>query len=162
MLWALLLQMAAKNNNILIAPVLLTLLGVGAWLYSKKRMNSKLSKNFSLEEFASKDGATTPAEVIDNLRELAKNLQVLRDYVAKPIKISSGYRSPEHNKSVGGVANSQHVKGKAADIKIDGMTPAQVADTIESFIQAGKMKQGGIGIYPNFVHYDTRGKKARW
>jgi len=161
--WALLLQMAAKNNNLLIAPVLIAALGVGAWLYSKrKRMNNKLSKNFSLEEFASKDGATTPAAVIDNLRELAKNLQVLRDYVAKPIKISSGYRSPEHNKSVGGVANSQHVKGKAADIKIEGMTPAQVAATIESFIQAGKMKQGGIGIYPNFVHYDTRGKQARW
>lgn len=162
MLWALLLQMAAKNNNILIAPVLLTLLGVGAWLYSRKRMSNKLSKNFSLEEFASKDGATTPAEVINNLRELAKNLQVLRDYVGKPIKINSGYRSPEHNKSVGGVANSQHVKGKAADIKIDGMTPREIAATIENFILVGKMKQGGLGIYPNFVHYDTRGKKARW
>lgn len=125
-------------------------------------MDQRLSKNFSLDEFKSKDGAPTPPEVLENLQSLAKNLQVLRDYLEKPIKINSAYRSPEHNKSVGGVANSQHVKGKAADISIEGMTPRQVAATIEYFIQTGKMKQGGLGVYPTFVHYDIRGKKARW
>jgi len=58
------------------------------------------------------------------------NLQVIRDEIGKPIKINSGYRSPEHNKSVGGVKNSMHVKGKAADITIQGLTPNQIAAVI--------------------------------
>ena len=49
----------------------------------------QLSKNFELSEFASKDGAPTPMEVIEQLKELAKNLEVLRAVVKKPIKINS-------------------------------------------------------------------------
>lgn len=161
-LWALLLQVAAKNEIKLIGPLFITLLGAGAWLLFRKRMNNRLSKNFTLQEFASKDGAQTPESVLDNLRELAKNLQVLRDIIGKPIKINSGYRSPEHNKSVGGVKNSMHVQGKAADIVIEGLTPRQVAEQLEILIASKRIKQGGLGIYPTFVHYDIRGKKARW
>ncbi len=50
----------------------------------------------------------------------------------------------------------------AADIKVSGMTPKEVALVIEGLIEQGKMKQGGIGIYPSWVHYDVRGTKARW
>ena len=162
LLWVLLLLMAAKNNFNLIGPILIAFLGATVWLSFRSRMNQKLSKNFTLPEFASKDGAPTPENVIDNLRVLAKNLQVLRDYVNKPIKIKSGYRSPEHNKKIGGVSRSQHVFGRAADIVISGMTAEQVADTIEELIAAGEMQQGGLGRYPNFVHYDIRKKRARW
>ena len=42
------------------------------------------------------------------------------------------------------------------------MTPKEVALVIEGLIEKGKMKQGGIGIYPNFTHYDIRNVKARW
>lgn len=162
LLWALLLPMAAKNEINLIGPLVITLLGAGAWLLFRKRMDNNLSKNFTLQEFASKDGAETPQDVLENLRELAKNLQVLRDKLGKSIKINSGYRSPAHNKAIGGVKNSMHTKGKAADIRIEGLTPRQVAEQIELLIASKRMKQGGLGIYPTFVHYDVRGTKARW
>jgi uncharacterized protein YcbK (DUF882 family) len=55
-----------------------------------------------------------------------------------------------------------HVKGKAADITIQGLTPNQIAAVIFMLIEQKKIKQGGVGIYPNFVHYDIRGTKARW
>jgi uncharacterized protein YcbK (DUF882 family) len=154
--------MAAKNNLELIGPILIAFLGATVWLSFRRRMDQKLSKNFTLPEFSSKDGAPTPENVIDNLRVLAKNLQVLRDYVKKPIKINSGYRSPAYNKKIGGATKSQHMLGRAADITIQGMTAGQVADTIEQLIAAGKMQQGGLGRYPNFVHYDIRKSRARW
>ena len=123
---------------------------------------AKLTKNFSLQEFNSKCGRDIPNEILPNIIELAKNLQVLRDAVNKPISITSGYRSPEHNTKVKGAKNSQHIKGTAADIKVLGMTPKEVALVIEGLIESGKMKQGGIGIYRTWVHYDIRNKKARW
>jgi uncharacterized protein YcbK (DUF882 family) len=123
---------------------------------------AKLTNNFTLEEFNSKCGRDIPNNVLPNILQLAKNLQVLRDAVGKSISITSGYRSPQHNKKIGGAKDSQHVKGMAADIKVSGMTPKEVALVIEGLIEQGKMKQGGIGIYPSWIHYDVRGTKARW
>jgi uncharacterized protein YcbK (DUF882 family) len=122
----------------------------------------QITKNFNLNEFNSKCGRTMPANVRTNIIELAKNLQVLRDEVNRPISITSGYRSPEHNAKVKGAKNSQHVQGTAVDLKVQGLTPKEVAPIIEKLIKDGKMKQGGIGIYPSWVHYDIRGIKARW
>ena len=123
---------------------------------------AKITANFKLEEFNSKCGRPIPNNVLPNIIELAKNLQVLRNVVNKSISITSGYRSPEHNAKVKGAKDSQHVKGTAADIKVAGMTPKEVALVIEGLIEQGKIKQGGIGIYPSWVHYDIRGTKARW
>ena len=123
---------------------------------------AKITTNFSLEEFKCKDGSDIPNDVLPNIIELAKNLQVLRDAIGKSITINSGYRSQKYNAKIGGVKNSQHVKGKASDLRVSGMTPKEVALVIEGLIEQGKMKQGGIGIYPNFTHYDIRGVKARW
>jgi len=123
---------------------------------------AKLTNNFTLEEFNSKCGRDIPNNVLPNILQLAKNLQVLRDSIGKSISITSGYRSPQHNKKIGGAKDSQHVKGMAADIKVSGMTPKEVALVIEGLIEQGKIKQGGIGIYPSWVHYDIRGTKARW
>ena len=122
----------------------------------------KLTRNFNLNEFASKDGADMPPEVFKNVALVAKNLQVLRDFVGQPIKVNSGYRSPAHNKSIGGASKSQHVKGKAADIVIKGHKPEVVAEIIIELIKDGKMSQGGIGVYNTFTHYDIRGTAARW
>jgi uncharacterized protein YcbK (DUF882 family) len=125
-------------------------------------MMAKITNNFSLQEFNSKCRRPIPNRVLPNIIELAKNLQVLRDAVGKSITITSGYRSPEHNAKIKGAKNSQHITGMAADIKVKGMTPKEVALVIEGLIEQGKMKQGGIGIYPSWVHYDIRGTKARW
>lgn len=121
----------------------------------------KLATNFSLSEFNRRNYAV-PTDVMRNLIELAKNLQVLRDEVKKPIKITSGYRPAELNAKVGGVKSSKHIIGQAADFKIEGYTPKQVAAIIEKLIAAGKMKQGGLGTYSTWVHYDVRGTAARW
>jgi uncharacterized protein YcbK (DUF882 family) len=122
----------------------------------------KLSTNFSLDEFASADGTAPSGEVLKNLTELAKNLEVLRKHIGQPIRVTSGFRSREHNRKIGGATNSFHVLGMAADIQVSKMTPEQVAKAIELLIAEGKMKEGGLGIYRTWVHYDVRGTKARW
>ena len=121
-----------------------------------------VTKNFNLNEFNSKCGRPMPENIKKNVIELIHNLQVIRDEVKVPISITSGYRSPEHNAKVKGAKDSQHVKGTAVDFKVQGLTPKQVAVIVERLIKEGKIKQGGIGIYPSWVHYDIRGIKARW
>ena len=122
----------------------------------------QVTKNFNLNEFNSKCGRPMPENIKKNVIELIHNLQVIRDEVKVPISITSGYRSPEHNAKVKGAKDSQHVKGTAVDFKVQGLTPKQVAPIVERLIKEGKIKQGGIGIYPSWVHYDIRGIKARW
>lgn len=122
----------------------------------------KLTDNFDSFEFNCNDGTIVPNELYSNMVELAKNLQVLRDELGKPVRINSAYRTPKYNKKVGGASKSQHLLCKAADIVVAGVTPTKVAETIERLIKEKKMIQGGIGIYNNFTHYDIRGVKARW
>lgn len=122
----------------------------------------RLTKNFTRREFKSKDGAQMPEDVLCNIKELASNLQVLRDFLSEPIRINSAYRSPAHNKAIGGVKNSQHILGRAADIKVKDIETKDLYLIIESLIIDGKMKDGGLGLYDTFVHYDIRGSKARW
>lgn len=123
---------------------------------------AKITKNFNLEEFKCKDGGDIPNSALLNIVELARNLEVLRTAINKPITITSGYRSPKYNTKIGGVKDSQHLRGTAADIKVVGMTPKEVALVIEGLIESGKMKEGGVGVYPSWVHYDHRGRMARW
>ena len=123
----------------------------------------QLTKNFNRQEFDCKDGTKVPDEFLPNVQEVANNLQILRDYLKVPVRITgSGYRTKSHNTKVGGAKNSQHLTASGADINADGYTPKELAKEIEKLIKEGKMKQGGIGIYSNFVHYDIRGTKARW
>ena len=122
----------------------------------------KLAENFSLKEFACKDGTQVPEKFLPHVIELAKNLQVLRDHIGDTLHINSGYRTEAYNKKVGGKSASQHLVAKAADLTTKSKTPKQLAAIIEKLIAEGKMKQGGIGLYPGFVHYDIRGIKARW
>lgn len=122
----------------------------------------KLTANFSLSEFNCKSGALMPANVLNNIKILAEQLQVLRNEINAPISINSGYRSPAHNAKVGGAKASQHLLGNAADIVVKGYTPKQVAEVIERLISEGKMLQGGLKAYNSFCHYDCRQIKARW
>lgn len=122
----------------------------------------KLTNNFNLSEFNKHNFALSDT-ILKNIQELAKNLQVLRDEVKKPITVTSGYRNAAYNAKIGGAKASQHLTGKAADIKVSGMTPKEVAAVIEKLIAAGKMKEGGLGIYKTWIHYDTyfNGKNPR-
>jgi len=122
----------------------------------------KLTENFTRQEFDCKDGTAMPPEVLINIRLVAKQLQILRDHLGESIHINSGYRSPAYNKRIGGVKNSQHVLGKAADITCKSKTPKQLAAIIERLITAGTLRFGGMGVYPGFVHVDIRAGKARW
>lgn len=83
-------------------------------------------------------------------------LDAIRTIIGKPITVNSGYRCPDHNAEVGGVPNSQHVEGTAADIVCKGVSPAALAKVAE---QCGA---DGVGKYHGFVHVDVRGYKARW
>ena len=91
-------------------------------------MATMISKNFSLEELTASQTAKargiknvpTTAEVV-NLCALVHNiLQPLREAMKEPIKIGSGYRCNTLNYAVGGQRTSQHLKGEAADLCIDG------------------------------------------
>lgn len=83
-----------------------------------------MSKYFDLSEFLASDVAkakkidNTPSfEVVESLSELAEVLDGLRAAWGGAIRVTSGYRCPELNKAVGGVANSGHLRGVAADLK---------------------------------------------
>lgn len=97
-----------------------------------------LSANFTLKELTVSETAlrkgldNTPNDrVIANLKSLAEIiLQPIRAHYDKPVRVSSGYRSPSVNASVGGSESSDHCKGQAADIEIDGIPNADLAHFI--------------------------------
>ena len=124
-----------------------------------------MTKNFKIQEFECKCGCDMPLEVYENIIKLASQLQFLRDYTGRPITINSAYRCPNYNDNViKGAKHSKHKLGKAADITIQSLKPAEVFVLIEDLIDMGHMLQGGLGLYEKkgFVHYDIRKTKARW
>ena len=121
----------------------------------------KLTENFSLSEFQCKCGCEMPALVKENIQELALNLQILREIVGA-LNLTNAYRCKEHNSTVGGSENSQHLVGKAADIKSPGTEPSEIADITEVLMDTKKLKIGGVGRYNTFTHIDIRGSLARW
>lgn len=124
-------------------------------VYSKaKEGNVRLSKNFTVKEFACSDGTDT---VFISLA-LVNLLQKIRDHFGKAVIINSAYRTEAHNKAIGGVTYSQHKYGLAADIHINGVTPKEIAAYVETLLPSS----GGIGIYKSFCHVDVRRVKSRW
>lgn len=117
----------------------------------------KLTTNFSKAEFESKDGSPMPLDVLQNIQVLAEQLQVIRDEISKPISITSGYRSPNHNARIGGAKHSYHVRGMAADIQVAGMHPMYVKKVILKLMNQGKILKGGLKAYKSWTHVDTRG-----
>lgn len=87
-------------------------------------------------------------------------LQRVRTRFGKPMHMTSVYRSPAHNKRVGGVPGSQHVKGKAGDCALQRLSDGPVLERI-----ARDEGMTGIGRYPGkrFIHMDLRsGGNATW
>jgi uncharacterized protein YcbK (DUF882 family) len=83
-----------------------------------------------------------------------------RGRIGKPLRITSGYRSPAYNKSVGGVANSQHVQFKALDLSGPPSTLRKLYAELLSMRQEGH--KIAIGRYATFIHIDVRGTNASW
>src|SRR3990172_452364 len=84
-------------------------------------------------------------------------LELVYERFGKYIHINSGYRCAKHNKEVGGEPNSYHMKGLAADIWIEGVSP----DIVWGFCNE-HIDKGGGGGDNSFTHIDARGYKARW
>jgi uncharacterized protein YcbK (DUF882 family) len=123
--------------------------------YSKsKDGEKKLTANFKVKEFACTDGSDPI--FIDS--DLVNVLQKIRNHFGKSVTITSAYRTPTKNKACGGTTYSQHLYGKAADIKVNGIAPKTVAAYAEKLLP----KSGGIGIYKTFTHIDVRATKSRW
>ncbi len=123
-----------------------------------------VTDHFALSEFACKDHLRTryPADRIDtHLRPLCETLEVIRTVCAQPLRIVSGYRTPEHNRFVGGAPDSRHVHGDAGDIIARDLTAAELHEIIMALYLAKKLpKLGGMGRYKAWVHVDTRPRKA--
>ena len=88
--------------------------------------NAKLSEHFTLGEMTKSNSHpeiyNVPThEAIANLKRLCQWLEVLRERSGGPIVINSGYRSPQLNRAVGGVSNSNHLTGCAVDIRVENM-----------------------------------------
>ena len=125
--------------------------------YSLVRDGEKqLTKDFRVREFRCKDGSDKI--LIDT--DLVNLLQQIRDAFGRAVTINSAYRTPTHNKRVGGASNSQHVKGTAADIRVQGVPPFAVAAWMEQHIKS--VGKHACGYYPIslFCHVDVRATKV--
>ena len=107
---------------------------------------TKLSKNFQRAEFGC--GCGCGYDDIDS--KLVEKLQCLRDLIGKPIIVTSGCRCKMYNLHIGGVSNSPHLLGLAADIQVSGMTPVTLA------ILADRIQYIRIGIYDKHLHIDIK------
>lgn len=130
-----------------------------------------LTKNISLDEAISSETATrnklnnTPnADVICKLKTTAeKVVQKVRDHFGKPIRVSSGYRSPSVNKAVGGSKTSQHLTGEAFDIQgTNGVTNAEIFKYIKDNLEFDQLIwEFGNSKNPAWVHVSYREGKNR-
>lgn len=121
----------------------------------------RLSPHFDLIEFAEPGGGLPPARSIPVLKRLCSvYLEPLRASYG-PTTVVSGFRSPEHNRAVGGAPLSQHVYGQhgygvAADVVCARGTPRDWYALLDG------LGAGGLGLYPGHVHVDNRKRRARW
>ena len=135
--------------------------------------NSKmqLSEHFGLGEFTESEYKyvyNIPSHVaIENMKRICGWLEVLRDRYGAPIIINSGYRSPQLNKRVGGVATSNHVTGCAVDIRCSGAEQAiDYAYILKSYAKESQQEFDELFIEKNkygryWVHFAVRPKDNR-
>ncbi|HYE84728.1 MAG TPA: D-Ala-D-Ala carboxypeptidase family metallohydrolase [Vicinamibacterales bacterium] len=117
------------------------------------------STHLTWRELGCKDGTAYPREFIDDGRaaRLAAVFEAIRASCGhQPIAVLSAYRSPAHNRKVGGARNSQHVQGRALDLRPPkGWTVARFYERIRALAPALPDLKG-IGRYATFVHIDVR------
>jgi uncharacterized protein YcbK (DUF882 family) len=89
-------------------------------------------------------------------------LEKFRQEIGKPVVLTSVYRSPRYNASVGGARRSQHKEFCAIDFKVVGAGgPSDWARVLRRLRDNGVFR-GGVGLYNTFVHVDTRGYNVNW
>ncbi len=113
-----------------------------------------MSKYFKEHETACKCGCGFN----EQNQELYDILDELREHFGAPITLTSGNRCHAHNREEGGVRYSQHVFGRAVDMKVKGISPLEVYAYLDELYPLSK----GIGLYHNRVHFDVRKRQARW
>lgn len=121
-------------------------------VYTTEQKNENISPHFKVKEFACKDGS--PIVFVDSY--MVDILEILRKKLNTPITITSGYRTPEHNKKVGGAKYSYHMRGMAVDIRAKGKTAKEIAKELDKIVP-----MCGIILYNSWVHFDTRSSKYR-
>lgn len=129
-------------------------------------MAYQLSAHFSSDEMECHCGAADCPKLptVSQMQPLLNALELLR-FVTGPITVNDAYRCPAHNAEVGGVPNSQHTLGIAADILIPGWPVQKMYDATE---HVGAFVAGGVGAYSGKdgstprLHVDTRNVRARW
>lgn len=104
-----------------------------------------------------------PEELWENIVPTAKVLEELRRILGAEIHLSSVYRSPAYNAAIPGAAGgSMHMRFCATDFScVDGRGSVWWAEQLKALRDAG-MFRGGIGVYPTFVHVDTRGENVNF
>ena len=133
------------------------------------------SEHFVVQEFDCHSGVEYPVEWIgDRLQVLVDTLEVIRHYWGGPLVVICGYRTADYNarlaaRSSGVARNSQHVQGRAADVRPSQPSTARVMELHYLVLKLhgeGKLPRlGGLGVYPRWIHVDVRagsGHLARW
>jgi len=105
----------------------------------------------------------TDINVLFNIYDSARKLQMLRDVVfARPVHINSGYRSFAVNKTFGGVKTSDHLKGLAFDIVVQGLSPYEVFKLLHNYhLNSDDFLFGQVICYLSFVHVSFNREKHK-
>lgn len=122
----------------------------------------KINEYFTWKEAACRDGTPVPVDLEYDVMVHADYMRIIRTFLGCAVHVNSWYRTAAYNKRVGGKRNSLHLKGIATDFWTDDFTPEEIAAALEGLIRIRAIPQGGIGVYPDFVHYDSRGTRSRW
>ena len=134
--------------------------------------NANLSEHFKLGEFTKSNSHpevyNIPShEAIANLKRVCGWLEVLRERAGGPIRINSGYRSPQLNRKIGGVKNSNHLTGCAVDIRVTGMEQAkQYAEILRKYADESHQDFDELLIEKNrygaiWLHFAVRPRENR-
>ena len=139
-------------------------------------------KYFHPDEMTCRDGTPYPEAWAIRLGVLFAELDTIREAHGGPLRIVSGYRTEEHNATISGAERSQHVMGRAVDLRPVGATSATDIHNLHRLVnkllsEAKLPAVGGVGVYPwvkrgdalvpGWVHVDIRprpttGRIARW
>lgn len=139
-------------------------------LFKNWNSNYQFAPNFPEWEFRSgprllrRFAAPLEEPYLGRARQLSRALQKVRDILGYPIIVTSGFRTEEYNKKVGGVHTSWHTHGWAADIACANATPETIAEVILELKRMHEVAVGELGIYvkKGFVHWSLRGRGNIW
>jgi len=121
----------------------------------------KLTDHFDTSELRCHDGSGVPKVYLHNALAVCERAEVLRAALGCPLIVVSGYRSPAYNRRIGGARASQHLTASALDLIARNISAKEMHAAYLRLIKEGKVPDGGVGRYPNFLHIDV-GRARRW